>query len=129
MGFRRLSEVLEGFGGDESDGEAAPTGSEQTPRRADDAEGDRRGGPLTAAFGKMETPFGRTYFPLLTNAWLDAPFLRTEAILWRAQESGALSPLGTGSSVLGFATAAPAASAAGRSAVMAPTVPAQPLML
>jgi hypothetical protein len=33
--------------------------------------------------GKMVTPFGRTYFPLYSNARIDAPFIRTEAILWR----------------------------------------------
>jgi hypothetical protein len=33
--------------------------------------------------GKMETPFGRYYFPLYTNARIDAPFIRTESILWR----------------------------------------------
>jgi len=43
---------------------------------------------LLVAVGKMTTPFGRTHFPLLTNARLDAPFLRTESILWR--ETGAL---------------------------------------
>ena len=43
---------------------------------------------LLVAVGKMATPFGRVHFPLLTNARLDAPFLRTESILWR--ETGAL---------------------------------------
>jgi len=43
---------------------------------------------LLVAVGKMATPFGRTHFPLLTNARLDAPFIRTESILWR--ETGAL---------------------------------------
>jgi hypothetical protein len=38
--------------------------------------------------GKFATPFGRTYFPLYTNARFDAPFIRTEAILW--QETGAM---------------------------------------
>jgi hypothetical protein len=38
---------------------------------------------LTIAIGKRETPFGRAYFPLFTNARSDAPFIRTEAILWR----------------------------------------------
>ena len=33
--------------------------------------------------GKMETPFGRYYFPLYSNARIDAPFIRTESILWR----------------------------------------------
>jgi len=41
-------------------------------------------GPITAAIGKKETPFGRTYFPhSLNNLRLDAPFIRSEAILWR----------------------------------------------
>ncbi len=42
---------------------------------------------LTFSIGKFETPFGRTYFPLYTNSRLDAPFIRTECILWR--ETGA----------------------------------------
>jgi hypothetical protein len=33
--------------------------------------------------GKFRTPFGRYAFPLMTNARLFAPFIRTEAILWR----------------------------------------------
>jgi hypothetical protein len=41
-----------------------------------------------AAMGKFVTPFGRTYFPLMSNARLDAPFIRTEAIHWR--ETGIL---------------------------------------
>jgi hypothetical protein len=40
-------------------------------------------GNLTFTMGKFVTPFGRTYFPLYTNARLDAPFIRTESILWR----------------------------------------------
>ncbi len=40
------------------------------------------------AAGKMVTPFGRFYFPLFTNRMDDAPFIRTEAILWR--ETGLL---------------------------------------
>lgn len=36
--------------------------------------------------GKKNTPFGRYYPELDTNAQLDAPFIRTEAILW--QETG-----------------------------------------
>lgn len=36
----------------------------------------------------MTTPFGRTYFPVYTNDRLDAPFIRTESILWR--ETGLL---------------------------------------
>jgi hypothetical protein len=47
-----------------------------------------RRGDLLLALGKFTTPFGRTHFPLLTNARLDAPFIRTESILWR--ETGAL---------------------------------------
>ena len=47
-----------------------------------------RRGDLALAVGKMPTPFGRTYFPLLSNARLDAPFIRTESILWR--ETGVL---------------------------------------
>ncbi len=43
---------------------------------------------LELVVGKMATPFGRTYFPLFTNARLDAPFIRTEAIRWR--ETGLL---------------------------------------
>jgi len=31
----------------------------------------------------MDTPFGRTYFPLYSNSRIDAPFIRTEAIGWR----------------------------------------------
>jgi len=45
-------------------------------------------GDLTLKIGKMETPFGRTWFPLYTNARTDAPFIRTEAIRWR--ETGVL---------------------------------------
>ena len=42
----------------------------------------------TVTLGKFETPFGRTYFPLFTNARIDAPFIRTESIHWR--ETGIL---------------------------------------
>ena len=45
-------------------------------------------GDLLLGIGKMATPFGHTHFPLFTNARLDAPFIRTESILWR--ETGAL---------------------------------------
>jgi hypothetical protein len=38
---------------------------------------------FSVTLGKMETPFGRYYFPLYTNARIDAPFIRTESILWR----------------------------------------------
>jgi hypothetical protein len=43
---------------------------------------------LELAFGKMVTPFGRTYFPLFTNGRFDAPLIRSEAIRWR--ETGLL---------------------------------------
>ena len=43
---------------------------------------------FTLLLGKMNTPFGRTYFPLYSNARIDAPFIRTESILWR--ETGVL---------------------------------------
>ena len=43
---------------------------------------------FTLLLGKMDTPFGRTYFPLYSNARIDAPFIRTESILWR--ETGIL---------------------------------------
>lgn len=33
--------------------------------------------------GKDETPFGRTYFQTFSNFYFGAPFIRTEAILWR----------------------------------------------
>ena len=42
----------------------------------------------TFKIGKFVTPFGRTYFPLYTNAKWDAPFIRTEVIGWR--ETGIL---------------------------------------
>ncbi|MGA2619762.1 MAG: hypothetical protein ABSF26_19290 [Thermoguttaceae bacterium] len=45
-------------------------------------------GDMSVVLGKIETPFGRTYFPLYTNSRLDAPFIRTEAIGWR--ETGVL---------------------------------------
>jgi hypothetical protein len=45
-------------------------------------------GAWTVKIGKMETPFGRFYFPLYSNARLDAPFIRTESIAWR--ETGVL---------------------------------------
>lgn len=38
---------------------------------------------FTLTVGKMMTPFGRVYFPLYTNARIDAPYIRTESILWR----------------------------------------------
>ena len=45
-------------------------------------------GDFTITLGKFETPFGRYYFPLMSNPRFDAPFLRTEAIDWR--ETGLL---------------------------------------
>ena len=45
-------------------------------------------GDFTLVAGKMVTPFGRVHFPLYSNARLDAPFIRTESILWR--ETGLL---------------------------------------
>ncbi len=45
-------------------------------------------GDWTFKIGRFATPFGRTYFPLYSNAMSDAPFIRTEAILWR--ETGML---------------------------------------
>jgi hypothetical protein len=47
-----------------------------------------RCGNVLFALGKMVTPFGRTYFPLYKNDRRDAPFIRTESILWR--ETGLL---------------------------------------
>lgn len=47
-----------------------------------------RQGDALFALGKMVTPFGRTYFPLYKNDRSDAPFIRTESILWR--ETGLL---------------------------------------
>ncbi|MGA2062118.1 MAG: hypothetical protein ABSG67_16660, partial [Thermoguttaceae bacterium] len=43
---------------------------------------------FTITVGKMETPFGRYYFPLYSNARIDAPYIRAESILWR--ETGIL---------------------------------------
>jgi hypothetical protein len=40
------------------------------------------------ALGRFVTPFGRTYFPLYRNDLSDAPFIRSEVILWR--ETGLL---------------------------------------
>jgi len=45
-------------------------------------------GDWALALGKITTPFGRTYFPLYTNSRVDAPFIRTESILYR--ETGLL---------------------------------------
>ena len=41
---------------------------------------------LAITLGKAPTPFGRYYFPILSNARFDAPFIRTEAIGF--QETG-----------------------------------------
>jgi hypothetical protein len=38
---------------------------------------------LVIKIGKSESPFGRSRFPVFSNSRLDAPFIRTEAILWR----------------------------------------------
>ena len=43
---------------------------------------------FAVVLGKMDTPFGRTYYPLYTNSLFDAPFIRTECILER--ETGLL---------------------------------------
>ena len=40
-------------------------------------------GDWSISFGKRWTPFGRFYFPTHTNALVDAPFIRTEAINFR----------------------------------------------
>ena len=42
-----------------------------------------RNGDFLVQLGKMLTPFGRAYFPLYQNSRQDAPFIRTESILWR----------------------------------------------
>jgi hypothetical protein len=47
-----------------------------------------RQGNLEAEVGKFNTPFGRYYFPIYTNARFDGPFVRTDVIEWR--ETGAL---------------------------------------
>lgn len=47
-----------------------------------------RHGDWLFGLGKMVTPFGRTYFPIYSNNRNDAPFIRTESILWR--ETGLL---------------------------------------
>lgn len=38
---------------------------------------------LTIILGKTASPFGRYRFPVFSNSRLDAPFIRTEAVLWR----------------------------------------------
>jgi hypothetical protein len=57
-----------------------------------------RRGDLLLAIGKMVTPFGRTWFPLYLNDRRDAPFIRTESILWR--ETGILAQWDPGILVL-----------------------------
>lgn len=47
-----------------------------------------RHGDFYCSVGKMVTPFGKAWFSLLTNLRADAPFIRTESILWR--ETGCL---------------------------------------
>ncbi|QEG36491.1 hypothetical protein [Bythopirellula goksoeyrii] len=47
-----------------------------------------RNGDWEVRAGRMWTPFGRYYSQLWTNQLIDAPFIRTEAILWR--ETGLL---------------------------------------
>lgn len=42
---------------------------------------------LAIKLGKADSPFGRSRFPVFSNSRVDAPFIRTEAILW--QETGA----------------------------------------
>lgn len=37
----------------------------------------------TVKVGKTRSPFGRYYFPVFSNSRFDAPFIRTEAIIWR----------------------------------------------
>ncbi len=49
---------------------------------------ESRNGDLAFKLGKMATPFGRTYFPIVRNDFKDGPFIRTESILWR--ETGLL---------------------------------------
>lgn len=45
-------------------------------------------GWLRATLGRFITPFGRTYVPIYANTRFDAPFLRSEVVLWR--ETGLL---------------------------------------
>lgn len=44
---------------------------------------EARRGDFSVAIGKQRTPFGRAWFELQTNQRFDAPFIRTESILWR----------------------------------------------
>lgn len=45
-------------------------------------------GDFSASIGKFVTPFGRTYFPILSNSRWETPFIRQEAIGYR--ETGVL---------------------------------------
>jgi len=57
-----------------------------------------RRGNFLMSIGKIITPFGRAYFPIYENSREDAPFIRTESILWR--ETGVLLQYAGGLSVL-----------------------------
>lgn len=39
-------------------------------------------GDFTVVIGKDRTPFGRYYFPIYSNSYFDAPFIRTEVVKW-----------------------------------------------
>ena len=55
-------------------------------------------GNFMMSIGKIVTPFGRAYFPIYENSREDAPFIRTESILWR--ETGVLFQYAGGLSVI-----------------------------
>ena len=55
-------------------------------------------GNFMMSIGKIVTPFGRAYFPIYENSREDAPFIRTESILWR--ETGILLQYAGGLSVI-----------------------------
>ncbi len=55
-------------------------------------------GNFMMSIGKIITPFGRAYFPIYENSREDAPFIRTESILWR--ETGVLFQYAGGLSVI-----------------------------
>ena len=57
-----------------------------------------RRGNFLMSIGKIVTPFGRAYFPIYENSREDAPFIRTESILWR--ETGLLLQYAGGLSVI-----------------------------
>ena len=57
-----------------------------------------RRGNFMCSLGKIVTPFGRAYFPIYENSREDAPFIRTESILWR--ETGLLLQYAPGGSVV-----------------------------